>query len=181
METFWESFRLDPRQPKNAPMRASDADRDTVRAVLADAYTDGRLTHDEYDDRLSALYSSRTLGELPALVSDLVLPDSPPVPLPVADPRARGARKWRKDVEESLAAFLVPSIICTAIWVAVGAGSFFWPIFPILFMGVNLVKTVVQRETIIEREVLRLEAQAAKGELPDSPADSDDPDKKTDG
>jgi hypothetical protein len=103
------------------------------------------------------------------------------VPLPVADPRARGARKWRKDVEESLAAFLVPSIICTAIWVAVGAGSFFWPIFPILFMGVNLVKTVVQRETIIEREVLRLEAQAAKGELPDSPADSDDPDKKTDG
>jgi hypothetical protein len=47
VETFWESFRLDPRQPKNAPMRASDADRDTVRAVLADAYTDGRLTHDE--------------------------------------------------------------------------------------------------------------------------------------
>ena len=181
METFWESFRLDPRQPKNAPMRASDADRETVRAVLADAYTDGRLTHDEYDERLSALFGSRTLGELPALVTDLVLPDSPPAPPPgAADPRARGVRKWRKDVEESLGGFLIPSIICTVIWVAFSAGSFFWPIFPMLFLGLNLVKTVVQRESIIEREILRLEKQAAKGELPDSPADRDGPDEKRD-
>ena len=62
METFWESFRLDPRQPKNAPMRASDADRDVVRAVLADSYSDGRLTREEYDERLGTLYGSRTLG-----------------------------------------------------------------------------------------------------------------------
>jgi Domain of unknown function (DUF1707) len=176
VETFWESFRLDPRQPKNAPMRASDADRDVVRAVLADAYSDGRLTREEYDERLGTLYSSRTLGELPALVADLVSADSPPAPLPGADLRERGARKWRKDVEEALAGFLVPSIICTVIWVAFSAGSFFWPIFPILFLGINLVKTVVQRESVIEREVLRLEKQAAKGKLPESAADRDDPD-----
>ena len=180
METFWESFRLDPRQPKNAPMRASDADRDVVRAVLAEAYSDGRLTREEYDDRLGTLYSSRTLGELPELVADLVSADSPPAPRPSTDLRERGARKWRKDVEEALAGFLVPSIICTVIWVAFTAGSFFWPIFPMLFLGLNLVKTVVQRETLIEREVLRLQKQAAKPTLPKSPAGGDDPDENKD-
>ena len=172
MEAFWESFRLDPRQPRHASMRASDADREIVRAMLADAYADGRLTREEYDDRLNTLYASRTLGEVPSLVTDLVPPDGPPMtPGPVlpADLRTRGARKWRKDVEESFAAFLVPSAICTVIWIAVG-GGFFWPVFPILFLGLNLVKTVVQRESAIEREVVRLEKQAAKDALPDSPA-----------
>jgi len=180
VETFWESFGLDPRQQKNAPMRASDADRDVVRAVLADAFTDGRLNREEYDERLGTLYGSRTLGELPALVADLVSADSPPALLPHADLRERGARKWRKDVEEALAGFLVPSIICTVIWVAFSAGSFFWPIFPMLFLGLNLVKTVVQRESVIEREVLRLEKQAAKARLPKSPADGGDADENKD-
>jgi hypothetical protein len=172
VENFWESFRLDPRQAGNASMRASDADRELVRAVLADAYADGRLTREEYDDRLNTLYASLTLGELPSLVADLMPSGNPPaVPAPLhpADLRVRGARKWRKDVEESFAAFLVPSAICTVIWIAVG-GGFFWPVFPILFLGLNLVKTVVQRESAIEREVVRLEKQAAKGALPDSPA-----------
>lgn len=72
VENFWESFRLDPRQADNAPMRASDADRELVRAVLVDAYGDGRLTREEYDDRLNTLYGSLTLGELPSLVGDLM-------------------------------------------------------------------------------------------------------------
>jgi hypothetical protein len=172
VENFWESFRLDPRQDGNASMRASDADREVVRAVLVDAYGDGRLTREEYDDRLSTLYGSRTLGELPSLVADLMPADSSPaVPAPPhpADLRARGARKWRRDVEESIAAFLVPSAICTVIWILVG-GGFFWPVFPMLFLGLNLVKTVVQRESAIEREVARLEKRAARDALSDSPA-----------
>ena len=42
METFWESFRLDPRQPGHASMRASDADREIVRVVL------GTMLHVNY-------------------------------------------------------------------------------------------------------------------------------------
>jgi len=171
--TFWESFRLDPRQPGHASMRASDADREIVRVLLADAFADGRLTREEYDDRLNALYGSRTLGEVSSLVTDLVPLDDPPTapaPLVRADMRKRGARKWRKDVEESFAAFLVPSIICTVIWIAVTGRGFFWPVFPMLFLGINLIKTVVQRESIIEREVLRLEEQAAKDATPELPA-----------
>ncbi len=178
MEAFWESFRLDPRQPAHTSMRASDADREVVRAVLVDAYADGRLTREEYDDRLNTLYASRTLGELPALVADLVLPDGPavaPAPLLAAELRQRGARKWRKDVEESVAAFLVPAIICTVIWIAATGRGFFWPAFPMLFLGINLLKTVVQRESVIEREVLRLEEQAAKDAAPELPAGHGDP------
>ena len=184
VETFWESFRLDPRQPGHAPMRASDADREIVRATLADAFADGRLTREEYDDRLNTLYGSRTLGEVSSLVTDLVpLDGSPMAPAPLlgADMRTRAARKWRKDVEESLAAFLVPSIICTVIWIAVTGRGFFWPVFPMLFLGLNLVKTVVQRESIIEREVLRLEEQAAKDSPPELLAERGDPDEAEEG
>lgn len=183
METFWESFRLDPRQPGHAPMRASDADREVVRLVLADAYADGRLAREEYDDRLSALYGSKTLGDLPALVADLVLPDGPAVPAarPAADLRTRGAQKWRKDVEESIAAFLVPSIICTVIWIAAAGQGFFWPALPMLFLGINLVRTVVNREAVIEREVLRLQEQAAGDTAPELPAGREDPDQPKDG
>jgi hypothetical protein len=160
-------------------MRASDADREIVRALLADAYADGRLGREEYDDRLNTLYGSRTLGELPALVGDLVPAHSPApdaVPSRLVDLRTRGARKWRKDVEESLAAFLVPSIICTVIWAAVAGRGFFWPVFPMLFLGINLIKTVVQRESVIEHEVRRLEEQAAQDAAPQLPTGPDSPD-----
>jgi hypothetical protein len=183
VEGFWESFRLDPRQPGNASMRASDADREIVRVMLADAYADGRLTREEYDERLNTLYGSRTLGEVPSLVTDLVPPDgsaTAPAPLQPADLRKRGARKWRKDVEESFVAFLVPSLICTVIWIA-AAGGFFWPVFPMLFLGLNLVKTVVRRESVIEREVLRLEEQAAKDAAPELPTGRSDPDEAKEG
>jgi hypothetical protein len=184
VEAFWESFRLDPRQPAHTSMRASDADREIVRVTLADAYADGRLTREEYDDRLNTLYASRTLGELPALVTDLVLPDSSavsPAPLRAADLRTRGARKWRKDVEESLAAFLVPSLICTVIWIAAAGRGFFWPAFPMLFLGINLIRTLVNRESVIEREVLRLQEEAAKDSDPELPAGRGDQDKAADG
>ena len=184
METFWESFRLDPRQPGHASMRASDADREIVRGVLADAFADGRLTREEYDDRLNTLYGSRTLGEVSSLLTDLVPLDGPPMapaPLLRADYRTRGARKWRKEVEESFAAFLIPSIICTVIWIAITGGGFFWPAFPMLFLGINLVKTVVQRESVIEREVLRLEEQAVKDTAPELPAEHGDPDEPREG
>jgi Domain of unknown function (DUF1707) len=52
-------------------MRASDADRDRVLDVLRDAAGDGRLTAAEFDERMQAALSSRTLGELAVLTADL--------------------------------------------------------------------------------------------------------------
>jgi hypothetical protein len=44
-----------------------------------------------------------------------------------------------------------------------------------LFLGINLIKTVVNRESVIEREVLRLEEQAAKDTAAELSAGRGDP------
>jgi hypothetical protein len=53
------------------PIRASDADREVVVASLRDAYTAGRLDLDEFDERTSAAYESKTWGDLRQLTIDL--------------------------------------------------------------------------------------------------------------
>src|ERR1700722_5247782 len=73
------------------PIRASDQERETLVDVLRDAFTDGRLTFDEFEERTAAAYSAKTWTELGALTADL-----PAGPLlgadlhqrPQADPQA---------------------------------------------------------------------------------------------
>jgi hypothetical protein len=55
-------------------MRASDADRDRVAELLNVAYSEGRLSRDEYDGRLENAFSARTYADLDQIVADL--PDS---------------------------------------------------------------------------------------------------------
>jgi Domain of unknown function (DUF1707) len=52
-------------------VRASDADRDRVLDLLRTAVGDGRLTADEFGERMEAALSARTLGELAVLTADL--------------------------------------------------------------------------------------------------------------
>jgi hypothetical protein len=53
------------------PIRASDQERESVVDVLRDAYTDGRLTLDEFEERTSAAYAAKTWGDLRELTADL--------------------------------------------------------------------------------------------------------------
>jgi hypothetical protein len=53
------------------PIRASDADRDVVVTALREAYTAGRLDIEEFDERMSAAYASKTWGDLRRLTIDL--------------------------------------------------------------------------------------------------------------
>jgi hypothetical protein len=69
-------------------IRASDKERETVVDVLRDAYTDGRLTLDEFDERTSAAYSSRTWAELRELTGDLPVEPVLGADLPQTVPRA---------------------------------------------------------------------------------------------
>jgi hypothetical protein len=80
------------------PIRASDTDRDVVVDALREAYAEGRLTQDEWDERMSAAYASRTWGQLRELTADLpVQPvlgaDVPGRQLPV--PAAPAHPPWR--------------------------------------------------------------------------------------
>jgi hypothetical protein len=69
--------------PRPAPrdLRASDADRDRVLAMLGEAMGDGRLTTDEHLERVQRACSARTLGELAELTADLAAPSAQPVRL----------------------------------------------------------------------------------------------------
>jgi len=55
---------------------ASDADRDTAVGLLNAAWAEGRLTADEYDQRLSAAYAARTWQQLGQLTADLPAPSA---------------------------------------------------------------------------------------------------------
>lgn len=55
----------------NASMRAATADRERAVDVLKAGFTEGRLTQDEYNDRMGRAYAARTYGELTALTADL--------------------------------------------------------------------------------------------------------------
>lgn len=52
-------------------LRASDADRERVVEVLRQAAGDGRLSIDELDERISAVYAAKTYAELEPVIRDL--------------------------------------------------------------------------------------------------------------
>ena len=52
-------------------LRASDEQRDRAAAEIRDHYAAGRLTEDEFNERLDAAYGARTQGELAELRRDL--------------------------------------------------------------------------------------------------------------
>jgi Domain of unknown function (DUF1707) len=60
-----------PAVPEPGHLRASDADRERVADVLRDAAGDGRLTMDELDERLDAVYAAKTYAELEPITHDL--------------------------------------------------------------------------------------------------------------
>ena len=52
-------------------MRTSDVDRDRVAERLSVAFSEGRLSKDEYDGRLENAFSARTYADLDQIVTDL--------------------------------------------------------------------------------------------------------------
>jgi hypothetical protein len=57
--------------PSNPSMRASDADRERTATLLREHHAEGRLTGEEFHERLDAAYAAKTLGDLDALLADL--------------------------------------------------------------------------------------------------------------
>ncbi|MFF0519960.1 DUF1707 domain-containing protein [Actinomadura nitritigenes] len=89
-------------EPAGTPeMRAGDADRDRVAQVLRDAAGEGRLTLDELDERLDAVYAAKTYADLEPLTRDLPATgaDAAPAPLGGADWRpVDGAPSWSSGI-----------------------------------------------------------------------------------
>ncbi|MFD1324477.1 DUF1707 SHOCT-like domain-containing protein [Micromonospora sonneratiae] len=80
-------------------MRASDDDRQRAIADLQRHTEVGRLSLDEFSDRVGAVYSARTLAELAAVSRDL-----PTTPAPV------GADSGPRDRRDLLVVFAVAAV-----------------------------------------------------------------------
>jgi hypothetical protein len=52
-------------------IRAADADRDRTAALLREHLAAGRLTSEEFNERLDKAYAAKTMGELDQLLADL--------------------------------------------------------------------------------------------------------------
>ena len=72
---------------EHGKMRAADVDRDRIAGILGTAYSEGRLSRQEYDDRLDSALSARTYADLARVVADLpVAQPAAPVPATVTTP-----------------------------------------------------------------------------------------------
>lgn len=125
--TVWSRFDHDPRVPAHRHLRAADRDRDVISEVLTEAFAQGRLDRDELDERQDQLRDTRTLGELPALVRDLVSDQVVAVRRPSSDLRAEAEAQYRRRLTGAMTSFLVPTLICWFIYF--WSGGFPWPLF----------------------------------------------------
>ena len=170
---LWASFQHDPRDPSIGSLRASDADRNIVHAVLTEAFADGRLDREEYDERTAATLQARTLADLPPLMADLV-PDRPLVspvssraPLVSASPsdiQQRAEAKWREDRRSALMGFVGSAVLLWAIWLATAWGDWYfpWPLIVNALALMNFLRVATNRQDIVAGEVRRLERKQAK-------------------
>ncbi|NYE37440.1 hypothetical protein F4692_002573 [Nocardioides cavernae] len=111
--------RPDPR------LRISDADRERAMADLALHYADGRLDHEEYDERLDAIWTARTRADLAMLFGDLPRPEAPRAPRPPARASGPAGRRLRLPLLPVLMLLVALSILFEApVWVLV---------FPLMF------------------------------------------------
>ena len=72
-------------------LRIGNAERERATAALNEHFAQGRLDHDEYGERLDAIWSARTRADLDQLFWDLPAA-APPVRVAPSAKRSRGPR-----------------------------------------------------------------------------------------
>jgi hypothetical protein len=109
-----------PMSPGMSPaMRAASADRERAVDVLKAGFTEGRLSQDEYNERMNRAYAARTYGELTALTADLPAGAVPTVfPMTMYQPPVSTNSLARASLVLGVAEFFtmgltaIPAIIC---------------------------------------------------------------------
>ena len=149
-------------------MRASDADRERLVEQLREHHAAGRLTLDEFEERMRKAYESRTYGDLRTLTRDLpvdlaqlniqnaarqnqragvVEVGGLNVTIPqirIGAERAGRIARRRNPVAASVSSWLALSVLLTGIWlisnISSGGGwTDFWPIWPIGITGLLML------------------------------------------
>ena len=130
-------------------LRAADADRDAVADRLRTAHAEGRLTVEEFGERLDAAFAASTMGELAGLTADLPAErarvartgdeaEASPAVVPAAH---------RAGLRAGWGAWATAVLVTSAIWLIVtvsdGDVRFFWPIWVAGPWGAVLVARTV--------------------------------------
>ena len=137
----------------DARIRASDADRDRTAAALREHLAAGRLTTEEFDERLDKTYAAKTVSELDDLMADLPGTDleelpgasleraagGPPLPGrsggSIEARRGRLSPAWRA----AWGSWLAISLFLFAIWLVSGAGGGLWFLWVVVPLGALLL------------------------------------------
>ena len=122
-------------------IRASDVDREVVVATLRDAYTAGRLTLEEFDERTTTAFAAKTWGGLRALTRDL--PQQARLEVPRPEPEIKPAQDKLLPVAAGPPRRRVsPMLPILVIWLGIALTArepfAFVPVLVILFMLLRL-------------------------------------------
>lgn len=128
----------------DARIRASDADRERVAAALREHLAAGRLTIEEFEDRLEQAFAAKTLGDLEGLMADLPGGDleslkaatvQRPAPGPAEEPLDQLTAAWHAIWRPWLAI----TLFFFAVWLFSGAVGA-WFVYPSLIAAVVLLR-----------------------------------------
>jgi uncharacterized protein DUF1707 len=151
----WSGFSADPRDPQYERLRASDADRGNAAAMLGDAYAEGRLDNDEYNQRLDQAMNAKSLGELVPVLADITPVAAPPAAAHSAPQRGRPGfvgqfPRW----------WLGLAVMFNVIWLmtclTAGRLIYYWPMWPMLGTAIPMIMGLigggrVNRQDRVER------------------------------
>jgi Domain of unknown function (DUF1707) len=151
--------------PGDPRIRASDADRDRAAALLREHHAAGRLTAEEFHDRMNKALDATTLGEIDELMADLPaidlyqLPDASLRRLPPyrgqsflpADSGGSGSPVRFTPGTVAMGAWAVVTSALVAIWAVaavVGGGTWFpwWALIAIPWIWVLIRRAQRPRE-----------------------------------
>lgn len=111
-------------------IRASDAERDSVVGLLKRHFADGRLTLDEFTERMDVAYAARTRGELVTTLREL------PVLIhrPTRPPRHPARRRDHGHRPVVPAPFGLLAVAVLVVLLVASQGMILWPLFFVAWM-----------------------------------------------
>ena len=122
-------------------IRASDEDRSQTADALGEHYAAGRLTLEEFHERLDQVYAATTQGDLDRLMADLPGTDltrlpQRRVPGPVQVPAGGSVLAWRA----AWRFWLVISIVAFVAWLLGGASGDPWFLWVAVPLGLLMLR-----------------------------------------
>jgi uncharacterized membrane protein len=139
MTTRTGAFRRIPFPLQHPDLRVSDAERNEVADVLAKHYGDGRLTQEEFNERVDRAMNAKTQSDLGGLLDDLPALGGAEPPR-ARKPRSRGGYR---------PLFLLALVVTLLVVAGHGLWWFFMPhwlsVLLLIAVGIYVIRAVERR------------------------------------